>query len=74
MPQSTLRGHLPCTGPDVKDSFTISQTTDDLVWSKCTDATGYTGILNLNFRPVVQGNYGKYDIKSSKWDFVWRKC
>jgi hypothetical protein len=30
--------------------------------------------LNVNARPVIQGNGGDYDVKSATWSLQWRKC
>lgn len=72
--QSTLKASIPCTGPAIKDAVTIKSSTNDLTWSKCTGADGNPGILNVNFRPVVQGASGTYDFKQASWGLVWRKC
>ncbi|KAF2248174.1 hypothetical protein BU26DRAFT_429037 [Trematosphaeria pertusa] len=71
---STLKASIPCTGPAIKDAVTIKSSTNDLTWSKCTGADGNPGILNVNFRPVVQGASGTYDFKQASWGLVWRKC
>ena len=69
-----LTGSLTCTGPQIKDYVTVRSSTADLKWSKCTGADGNPGILNINFRPVVQGDYGTYDFKHATWKLEWRKC
>lgn len=74
MEQSILKGTIACAGPDIKDYVTVRSSTNDLTWSKCTGADGNPGILNVNARPVVQGNSGKYDIKQATWGLQWRKC
>ncbi|KAF2677897.1 hypothetical protein K458DRAFT_318418 [Lentithecium fluviatile CBS 122367] len=71
---SVMRTSLTCAGPELKDSVTIRSSTSDLSWSKCTGADGNPGILNVNARPVVQGNAGSYDFKQVTWGLVWRKC
>ncbi|KAF2278001.1 uncharacterized protein EI97DRAFT_374387 [Westerdykella ornata] len=71
---TTLSDNIVCTDVDFKDSFTLRQKTSTLNWSKCTGADGNPGILNVNFRPVVQGKAGSYDVKSATWQLVWRKC
>lgn len=72
--QSVLRGSIACAGPDIKDYVTVKSSTNDLKWSKCTGSDGNPGILNVNARPVVQGNSGKYDINKATWGLQWRKC
>lgn len=72
--QATLSDNIVCTDNDLKDSFTLRQTTNSPVWSKCTGPEGNPGILNVNFRPVVQGNAGSYDVKSATWQLLWRQC
>ncbi|PVI04592.1 hypothetical protein DM02DRAFT_691587 [Periconia macrospinosa] len=71
---SVLRASVTCAGPDIKDYVTVKSSTNDLKWSKCTGSDGNPGILNVNFRPVVQGNSGKYDFKHASWGLVWRQC
>ncbi|KAF2634095.1 hypothetical protein P280DRAFT_414544 [Massarina eburnea CBS 473.64] len=71
---STLKASLACAGPDIKDYVTVRSSTNDIKWSKCTGADGNPGILNVNFRPVIQGNSGTYDFKEASWGLVWRKC
>lgn len=63
-----------CADVAIRDSFTIKQTSSSLVWSKCTGPDGNAGILNANFRPIIQGNGGTYDVKGATWNLVWRKC
>ena len=72
--QSVLRGSIVCTGADIKDYVKVKSSTTDLTWSKCTGADGNPGILNVNARPVVQGNKGTYDISKATWGLQWRKC
>jgi hypothetical protein len=72
--QSVLKGTIACAGPDIKDYVTVKSSTTDLKWSKCTGDDGNPGILNVNARPVVQGNAGTYDIKQATWGLQWRKC
>jgi hypothetical protein len=72
--QSVLTGHITCAGPEIRDSFTLRQSTDAPKFSKCTGDDGNPGILNVNARPVISGNDGAYNIKSATWNFVWRKC
>lgn len=62
------------TGPDVKDYVTVRSSASDLKWSRCTGSDGNPGILNVNFRPVVQGEFGKYDFKHASWTLAWRQC
>jgi len=69
-----LTGHITCAGPEIRDSFTLRQSTNDLKWSKCTGSDGNPGTLNVNARPVISGNDGQYSIKSTTWGLVWRKC
>ncbi|EUC31429.1 hypothetical protein COCCADRAFT_101285 [Bipolaris zeicola 26-R-13] len=69
-----LSGGLMSTGPDVKDYVTVRSSASDLKWSRCTEADGNPGILNVNFRPVVQGDFGKYDFKHASWTLTWREC
>lgn len=71
---AVLTGSLDCQGPEIKDYVTIRSSTNDLKWSKCTGADGNPGILNVNARPVVQGNAGTFDIKHAWWKLEWRKC
>ncbi|KAH7065869.1 hypothetical protein BKA63DRAFT_454741 [Paraphoma chrysanthemicola] len=70
----TLTGGLTCAGPEIKDYVTVRSSTADLKWSKCTGDSGNPGILNVNFRPVIQGDYGSYDFKHASWKLEWRKC
>ncbi|EAT78861.1 hypothetical protein HBI56_174870 [Parastagonospora nodorum] len=70
----TLTGSLTCTGPEIREYLTVRSSTADLKWSKCTGDNGSPGILNVNFRPVVQGDFGTYDFKHASWTLVWRKC
>lgn len=72
--QGTLTGSLTCAGPEIKDYVTVRSSTQDLKWSKCTGSDGNPGILNVNFRPVVQGDYGSYDFKHASWKLEWRTC
>ena len=73
--QSVLTGGLTSAGSDVRDSVTVrSNNAAELSWSRCTGADGNPGILNVNFRPVVQGDYGTYDFKRASWKLEWRKC
>ncbi|KAF2844852.1 hypothetical protein T440DRAFT_502829 [Plenodomus tracheiphilus IPT5] len=69
---ATLTSSLPCTGPSLSASVTLRSTTSDLKWSKCTTSDGNPGILNVNFRPVVQGESGTYAFKKGVWGLVWR--
>ncbi|KAJ4298192.1 hypothetical protein N0V90_006091 [Kalmusia sp. IMI 367209] len=71
---SVLKGSVTCAGPDIKDYVTVRASTNDLKWSKCTGADGNPGILNVNVRPVVQGNSGNYDISRAIWGLQWRRC
>jgi hypothetical protein len=71
--QSGYSADIVCKDEGLKDSFTVKHG-GDLNWSKCTGNDGYPGTLNVNFRPVVKGNGGSYDIKSATWRFVWRRC
>ncbi|KAF1968458.1 hypothetical protein BU23DRAFT_583263 [Bimuria novae-zelandiae CBS 107.79] len=71
---TVLRGSVVCAGSDIKDYVTVRSSTNDLKWSKCTGSDGNPGILNVNARPVVQGNSGTYDIKQATWGLQWRKC
>ncbi|CAE7188513.1 hypothetical protein PTT_18532 [Pyrenophora teres f. teres 0-1] len=70
----TLTGGLTCNGPDINSRVSVQSSTSDLKWSKCTGSDGDPGILNVNFRPVVQGDYGSYDFKSAVWKLEWRTC
>jgi len=70
----TLTGSLTCTGPEIKDYLTVRSSTANLVYSQCTGSDGNPGILNVNFRPVVQGDYGTYNFKHASWKLVWRTC
>lgn len=72
--QGVLTGGLACAGPEIKDYITVRSSTADLKWSKCTGADGNPGILNVNFRPVVQGDFGTYDFKHATWKLEWRRC
>ncbi|KAF1847303.1 uncharacterized protein K460DRAFT_352458 [Cucurbitaria berberidis CBS 394.84] len=69
-----LTGGLTCSGPEIRDYVTVRSSTADLKWSKCTSADGNPGILNVNFRPVIQGEYGYYDFKHASWKLEWRRC
>ncbi|CAN9319320.1 hypothetical protein AA0118_g3499 [Alternaria tenuissima] len=69
-----LTGGLTCAGPEIKDYITVRSSTADLKWSKCTGTDGNPGILNVNFRPVIQGDFGTYDFKHAAWKLEWRKC
>ncbi|KAF2181107.1 hypothetical protein K469DRAFT_590376 [Zopfia rhizophila CBS 207.26] len=73
---TTLSGHITCTGPDFKEPVTLLQTVpaSNPAWSKCIGDDGNTGILNVNFRPVISGNEGHFDFKSATWNLQWRKC
>ena len=72
--QGTLTGGLECAGPEIKDYVTVRSDTEDLKWSKCTGKDGSPGILNVNFRPVVQGDFGSYDFKHASWKLQWIAC
>jgi hypothetical protein len=74
MQKGVLTGGLTCAGPDIKEFVTVRSSTSDLKWSKCTGADGNPGILNINFRPAIQGDFGTYDFKHASWKFEWRKC
>ena len=63
-----------CTGPEIREYLTVRSSTADLKFSKCTGPDGNPGILNVNFRPVVQGDYGYYDFKHASWKLEWRRC
>lgn len=69
-----LTGGVTCQGSEMKDYITVRSSTADLKWSKCTGADGNPGILNVNFRPVVQGDFGTYDFKHANWQLQWRTC
>ncbi|KAF2015256.1 hypothetical protein BU24DRAFT_461512 [Aaosphaeria arxii CBS 175.79] len=71
---NTFRGQIACAGPDYNSPFTLKTTTNEPVWSKCIGSTGYGGLLNVNHRPVINGNAGTYNIKSAQWHVEWRKC
>jgi len=72
--QSVLKSSVACAGPELRDYVTVRSSTTDLSWSKCTGGDGNPGILNVNARPVVQGNAGSYDVKQVTWGLQWRKC
>lgn len=72
--QAVLKGSLTCPGPEIRDYLTVRSSTADLKWSKCTGADGSPGILNVNFRPVVQGDFGTYDFRHATWKLEWRTC
>jgi hypothetical protein len=72
--KNTLTGSLTCAGPEIKDYITVRSSAADLKWSKCTGDAGSPGILNVNFRPVVQGEFGSYDFKHATWKLEWRRC
>lgn len=71
--QTTLSSDIVCKDEGLKEPFTVKHN-GNLNWSQCTGDIGYPGTLNVNFRPVVRGNGGSYDVKSATWRFVWRKC
>lgn len=72
--QGTLKGGIECSGPEIKDYLTVGSSAWDLKWSKCTGHDGDPGILNVNFRPVVLGDFGSYDFKHANWKLEWREC
>ncbi|KAL2017733.1 hypothetical protein VTK56DRAFT_1703 [Thermocarpiscus australiensis] len=73
----TSKGTIENTG-----STTINQAvtlvTDagaDEVWSPCADSSGYTGILNVNFRAALSGDGKAYfEALTENWDVEWRRC
>lgn len=69
-----MKSSLTCAGPDIRGDVTVRSSTNDPAWSKCTGPEGNPGILNVNFRPVVQGNAGSYDFRQASWALTWRKC
>lgn len=69
-----MTGSLVCRGPEIRDWVRVSSSAADLAWSQCTGADGYPGILNVNFRPVAQGDYANYNFHSATWKFTWRRC
>ncbi|KAI8942230.1 hypothetical protein NX059_000313 [Plenodomus lindquistii] len=72
---STLPNPSPNTpNPPLTTAVTLRSSTSDLVFSKCTSSDGNPGILNVNFRPVVQGVGGSYVFKRGRWGLVWRAC
>ncbi|KAL6705170.1 hypothetical protein ACN47E_007275 [Coniothyrium glycines] len=71
---ATLTSTLACPGPDLNDTITLRASTADLKWSKCTAADGNPGILNINTRPVIQGEAGSYDLRRAAWKLEWRPC
>ncbi|EDU42359.1 conserved hypothetical protein [Pyrenophora tritici-repentis Pt-1C-BFP] len=72
----TYEGDVVLKGASGLDTYTQVFWSDRAsdTWSKCTGADGDPGILNINFRPIVQGNYGSYDFKSAVWKLEWRTC
>ncbi|KAF2270324.1 hypothetical protein CC78DRAFT_508107 [Lojkania enalia] len=71
---TTFTTHLTCAGPEIKDYITLRSSTNDLTWSKCIGSDGSVGLLNVNLRPVIQGDSGNYDIKGATWKLQWRQC
>ncbi|KAF2734788.1 hypothetical protein EJ04DRAFT_436355 [Polyplosphaeria fusca] len=71
---TVFKSSIACAGPELKDTVTVRQSTNNLTWSKCIGSDGYPGILNVNARPVINGNGGSFDFKSTTWKLEWRKC
>ena len=76
--QSTLSGTASNDGSTtVSRSVTlVSQAnSNELVWSPCTGSDGYTGIMNVNFRGVLNGDTRAYfEAQTETWELQWRRC
>ena len=75
--QDSFTGTITNSDSDTfNDAITLVGKADaDRVWSPCTGDTGYTGILNINFRGALSGDGKAYfEANTEEWDLVWRKC
>ncbi|KAL1862772.1 hypothetical protein VTK73DRAFT_6659 [Phialemonium thermophilum] len=73
----TFRGNIVNPGSERIDSaITINQSTRDaVVWSPCIGGDGSPGLLNVNFRTVLNGEgYGYFEVFTEHWKFNWRRC
>ncbi|KAK0748358.1 hypothetical protein B0T21DRAFT_344032 [Apiosordaria backusii] len=72
----TVRGHIAANDKTVDQAVTlVSNTGANKVWSPCTGADGSIGILNVNFRTVLNGEGKAYfEALTENWDLEWRKC
>jgi len=69
-----MRSSLVAANSEIDECVTIEQKTDHPIWSPCSTADGFSGLLNVNHRPVIIGKAGTYDFKSAEWKIEWRKC
>jgi hypothetical protein len=73
---STVRGHIKSDDGTLDQSLTlVNNLGGSKVWSQCTGSSGYTGILNVNFRGALSGNGKAYfEALTENWDLEWRRC
>ncbi|ORY16019.1 hypothetical protein BCR34DRAFT_598051 [Clohesyomyces aquaticus] len=43
-------------------------------WSDCSNGNDGVGILNVNFRPVINGDSGHFNFRMTTWYLDWRRC
>ncbi|KAK0663900.1 hypothetical protein QBC41DRAFT_23595 [Cercophora samala] len=72
----TVRGHIAANEKTIDQAVTlVSNTGANKVWSPCTGSDGSIGILNVNFRSVLNGDSKAYfEALTENWDLEWRKC
>ena len=60
----------------IDDDVTLhSDFSGNQVWSQCFGDSGYTGILNVNFRGALSGDGAAYfDAWTQNWALDWRRC
>ncbi|KAL2147694.1 hypothetical protein VTI28DRAFT_7046 [Corynascus sepedonium] len=73
----TIQNTIENTGTTtINQGVTIVNNADTgKVWSPCTDANGYTGIMNINFRGALTGDGKAYfETTTEEWELEWRQC
>ncbi|KAF2478225.1 uncharacterized protein BDR25DRAFT_276064 [Lindgomyces ingoldianus] len=67
------KGTITNADTDVYNRAVTIRSTVPEKWSKCISGSG-PGILNVNFRPVINGDAGRFSFKNATWHLDWRKC
>ncbi|KAK4167109.1 hypothetical protein QBC43DRAFT_204568 [Cladorrhinum sp. PSN259] len=74
---STVRGSITNSNDGTLDQGVtlVNNLGGNKVWSQCTGSSGYTGILNVNFRGALSGSGRAYfEALTENWDLEWRRC